>query len=138
MPQVELIKRFRFEASHVLRNPEWDDEKNYQVFGKCARPNGHGHNYELYITLRGSIDNDDGMLYELKSLKDLVNKHLIEKVDHFHLNKDVDFLQGIIPTAENLAVAFYHQIEPYLNGLLYEVKIAETENNWAVYRGEVD
>ncbi len=136
MPQVELIKRFRFEASHVLRNPEWDDEKNYKVFGKCARPNGHGHNYEMYITLRGPIDNDDGMLYELKSLKDLVNEHLIEKVDHFHLNKDVDFLQGIIPTAENLAVAFYYQLEPHLGGLLYEVKIAETENNWAIYRGE--
>lgn len=137
MPVIELTKRFRFEASHVLRNPDWSDEKNDEVFGKCARPNGHGHNYELLITIRGNVNTDDGMLYELKKFKDLVNEHLIEKVDHYHLNKDVDFLTGIIPTAENLAIAFYRELESFLpSGLLHEVKLLETENNWAVYRGE--
>ena len=137
MPTVELTKRFRFEASHVLRNPEWNDEKNYRVFGKCARPNGHGHNYEMHLTLRGEPNPEDGMLMELKELKDLVNTHLIEKVDHYHLNQDVEFLQGVIPTAENLCIAFYHQLEAVLpEGLLYEVRLLETENNWVVYRGE--
>jgi 6-pyruvoyltetrahydropterin/6-carboxytetrahydropterin synthase len=137
MPIVELTKRFRFEASHVLRNPDWSDEKNYEIFGKCARPNGHGHNYEMFITIKGEVDIDDGMLYELKKFKDLVNAHLIEKVDHYHLNRDVKFLQGIIPTVENLAIAFYRELEKVLpSGLLYEVKLLETENNWAVYRGE--
>jgi 6-pyruvoyltetrahydropterin/6-carboxytetrahydropterin synthase len=137
MPIVELTKRFRFEASHVLRNPDWSDEKNYEIFGKCARPNGHGHNYEMFITIKGEVDIDDGMLYELKKFKDLVNAHLIEKVDHYHLNRDVKFLQGIIPTVENLAIVFYRELEKVLpSGLLYEVKLLETENNWAVYRGE--
>ncbi len=137
MPIIELTKRFRFEASHVLRNPEWSDEQNYEVFGKCARPNGHGHNYELWVTLRGEVNEDDGMLFELKSLKELVHEQLIEKVDHYHLNKDVDFLQGIIPTAENLAVALYRELEQFLPAeMLYEVRVLETENNWAVYRGE--
>lgn len=137
MPTVELTKRFRFEASHVLRNPEWNDEKNYRVFGKCARPNGHGHNYEIHLTLRGEPNPEDGMLMELKELKDLVNTHLIEKVDHYHLNQDVDFLHGVIPTAENLCIAFYHQLEEVLpEGLLYEIRLLETENNWVVYRGE--
>jgi 6-pyruvoyltetrahydropterin/6-carboxytetrahydropterin synthase len=137
MPIVELTKRFRFEASHVLRNPDWSDEKNYEIFGKCARPNGHGHNYEMFITIKGEVDIDDGMLYELKKFKDLVNAHLIEKVDHYHLNKDVKFLEGIIPTVENLGIAFYRELEKVLPfGLLYEVKLLETENNWAVYRGE--
>lgn len=135
MPTVELTKRFRFEASHVLRNPKWDDGKNYEVFGKCARPNGHGHNYEMFVTLRGEINPDDGMLFELKQLKDLVNTHLVDKVDHFHLNHDVPFLRGIIPTAENLAVAFYNELEKVLPEVLYEVRLLETENNWAVYRG---
>ena len=137
MPIIELTKRFRFESSHVLRNPNWSDDKNYEIFGKCARPNGHGHNYELLITIKGEVDTDDGMLYELKRFKDLVNEHLIEKVDHYHLNKDVEFLEGIIPTAENLAIAFYRELKTFLpSGLLYEVKLLETENNWAVYRGE--
>ena len=137
MPIVELTKRFRFEASHILRNPEWDDETNYRIFGKCARPNGHGHNYELHITLRGKVHDDDGMLYELKQLKTLVNDQLIEKVDHYHLNYDVEFLKDIIPTAENLAVAFYKQLQRLLpGGLLYEVRLLETGNNWVVYRGE--
>ncbi len=137
MPVIELTKRFRFEASHVLRNPEWNDDKNYEVFGKCARPNGHGHNYELLVTIKGEVNPEDGMLYELKNFKDLISEHLIEKVDHFHLNKDVDFLTGIIPTAENLAIAFYQQIDSVLpEGLLHQVKLLETENNWAVYRGE--
>lgn len=137
MPVVELTKRFRFEASHVLRNPEWEDEKNYEVFGKCARPNGHGHNYELHVTLRGEVHPDDGMLYELKQLKELVNTHLIEKVDHFHLNYDVDFLNGVIPTAENLCVAFYNELAKVISpDILYECKLLETENNWVVYRGE--
>jgi len=137
MATVELTRRFRFEASHVLRNPEWSEEKNYEVFGKCARPNGHGHNYELHVTLRGEPNEEDGMLVELKELRDLVTRHLIEKVDHYHLNKDVDFLRGVIPTAENLCVEFYHQIDSVLpRGLLYEVRLLETENNWVVYRGE--
>jgi len=137
MPVVELTKRFRFEASHVLRNPDWDDEKNYEVFGKCARPNGHGHNYELHITLRGEVNEDDGMLFELKQFKELVNTSLIDKIDHFHLNYDVEFLDGVIPTAENLVVAFYNELTKVISpDLLYECRLLETENNWVVYRGE--
>lgn len=137
MPVVELTKRFRFEASHVLRNPDWGDEKNYEVFGKCARPNGHGHNYELHITIRGEVNEDDGMLFELKQFKELVNTYLIDKIDHFHLNYDVEFLDGVIPTAENLVVAFYNELTKVISpDLLYECRLLETENNWVVYRGE--
>jgi len=137
MPIVELTKRFRFEASHVLRNPDWDDEKNYEVFGKCARPNGHGHNYELHVTLKGEVNEDDGMLFELKQFKDLVNTYLIDKIDHFHLNYDVEFLDGVIPTAENLVVAFYNELAKVISpDLLYECRLLETENNWVMYRGE--
>lgn len=137
MPVIELSKRFRFEASHVLRNPDWSEEKNYQVFGKCARPNGHGHNYELVVTLRGEVDPDTGMLMELKQLKELVNRQLIEKVDHYHLNLDVEFLKGVIPTAENLCIVFYRELEKVIPGdLLYKVQLQETKDNQAVYQGE--
>ncbi len=137
MPIIELTKRFCFEASHVLRNPEWSDEKNYKVFGKCARPNGHGHNYELLVTLKGEINKEDGMLFELKQLKDLIHAHLLDKVDHYHLNRDVEFLKGVIPTAENLAVVFYQQLSEIIpENLLYEVRVQETRDNWATYRGE--
>jgi len=137
MAIIELSKRFRFEASHVLRNPDWSDEKNYRVFGKCARPNGHGHNYELLVILRGEVDPETGMLIELKQLKDLVNRHVIDQVDHYHLNLDVPFLNGIIPTAENLCIAFYRELEKVIpNDILCEVQLWETAENRAVYRGD--
>lgn len=137
MAIIELSKRFRFEASHVLRNPDWSEDKNYQVFGKCARPNGHGHNYELLVILRGEVDPETGMLIELKDLKDIVNRQVIDKVDHYHLNLDVPFLNGIIPTAENLCIAFYRELEKVIpNHMLYEVRLWETMDNQAVYRGE--
>jgi len=134
---VYLTRKEQFAASHRLFNPTFSDVKNFEVFGKCANPNGHGHNYEIEVTLIGMPDPETGMIMDLKKLSDLVEKELLDKVDHKHLNMDVDFLQGIIPTAENLAVKFWNILEPKIPaGKLYSIKLAESGNNIVEYKGE--
>lgn len=134
---IYLTKKLTFSASHVLRNPGFSDEKNQETYGKCAWDNGHGHNYTLEVTVKGDIPSETGMIIDLKVLKKVVNEAIVDKMDHKHLNYDVDFLKGIIPTAENLAVAIWDELVPVLGiGLLHEIKLWETDNNWVVYRGE--
>jgi 6-pyruvoyltetrahydropterin/6-carboxytetrahydropterin synthase len=134
---VYLTRKEQFAASHRLFNPTFSDVKNFEVFGKCANPNGHGHNYEIEVTLIGMPDPETGMIMDLKKLSDLVEKELLDKVDHKHLNMDVDFLKGIIPTAENLAVKFWNILEPKIPaGKLYSIKLAESGNNIVEYKGE--
>lgn len=133
---VYLTRREYFCASHRLFNPKFTDEKNLEIYGKCAYPNGHGHNYELVVTVVGEPDRDTGMIMDLKKLSELVNREIIDKVDHRHLNIDVDFLKNVIPTAENLAVAFWRILSPRITpGKLWSVKIYENPNNYAEYRG---
>ncbi|MEK7264016.1 MAG: 6-carboxytetrahydropterin synthase [Bacteroidota bacterium] len=133
---VYLTRKEQFAASHRLFNPSFSNEKNFEVFGKCANPNGHGHNYEIEVTLVGMPDPETGMIMDLKKLSDLIEKELLGKVDHKHLNMDVDFLREIIPTAENLAVKFWNILEPKIPaGKLYSIKLAESGNNIVEYRG---
>ena len=133
---IYLTRREHFCSSHRLFNPAFTEQKNVETYGKCAWPNGHGHNYELEVTVAGTPDPETGMILDLKKLADIMGEEIIGKVDHRHLNHDVDFLAGIIPTAENLAIAFWKALEPRIRpGRLYSVKVYETPNNFAEYRG---
>ncbi|MEJ2368653.1 MAG: 6-carboxytetrahydropterin synthase [Acidobacteriota bacterium] len=134
--QVLLTVKSRFSAAHRLLNPDWDDAKNYEVFGSCYNPNGHGHDYSVEVTVEGPVSSETGMILNLKQLKDVVEEEVIRHVDHKHLNHDVPFLEGLNPTAENLAQVFWRRLEAKIPaGRLYEVRIFETENNIATVRG---
>lgn len=134
---IYLTRKEYFSASHRLFNEKFSEEKNAEIYGKCAYPYGHGHNYEVAVTIVGEPDPDTGMILDLKKLSDLINEEIIEKVDHKHLNMDVDFLKGIIPTTENLAMAFWKILEPKIKfGKLYSITISETSNNFAEYKGD--
>ncbi|HEY6192491.1 MAG TPA: 6-carboxytetrahydropterin synthase [Bacteroidota bacterium] len=133
---VYLTRREHFAASHRLFNPDFSDEENLAIYGKCAFPNGHGHNYELEVTVGGEPERSTGMIMDLKKLSDLIETEILSKVDHRHLNFDVDFLKGIIPTAENIAVAFWKVLRPKIPaGTLYSIKVYETPDNFAEYKG---
>ncbi len=134
---VYLTRRTTFSASHRLWSDQLSEEENYAVYAKCANPNGHGHNYVLEVTLKGNVDPRTGMVLNLTEMKRITNEQVVNQVDHKHLNYDVSWLKGVIPTAEMLAIIFWEQLEiGFPQGLLYEVKLHETENNIAVYRGE--
>lgn len=134
---VYLTRRTTFSAAHRLWSEHLTDAENYAIYDKCANPNGHGHNYILEVTVRGWPDEHTGMILNLTDLKEAIENAIIKWVDHKHLNYDVPWLEGIIPTVEMLTVVFWRQLEKELpTGLLYEVKLQETENNLASYRGE--
>jgi 6-pyruvoyltetrahydropterin/6-carboxytetrahydropterin synthase len=132
---VYLTRREHFCASHRLFNPAFSDAKNLELYGKCASPNGHGHNYEIEVTVSGEPDPETGMIMDLKKIADIVEEQIIGHVDHKHLNFDVAFLKGIIPTAENLAQVFWNILRTRIPaGRLHSVKVFETPNNYAEYR----
>lgn len=133
-----LSRKVEFCASHRLHSPALSDEENEKLYGRCNNPNGHGHNYVLEVIITGPIDRKTGMIMDLKALKDLLEKEIIDRVDHKNLNVDVDFLRGVIPTAENIVASFWEILEDKLpvNCRLYEMKLWETDNNVALYRGE--
>jgi 6-pyruvoyltetrahydropterin/6-carboxytetrahydropterin synthase len=134
---IYITRRLEFCASHRLYNPKFTDEKNEATFGLCNNPNGHGHNYTLDVTVAGEVAPETGMVLDLKTLKSLINEKIVNKVDHKNFNVDVDFMHGIIPTAENIAIKFWEILEANItNGKLYEVKLFESERNFVVYRGE--
>ena len=135
---IYLTRRERFNAAHRLCCEGWTDEENYAVFGKCANPNWHGHNYELFVTIKGTINPQTGFVINLKQLSKIVREKVIEKIDHKNLNLEVDFMQGKITTAENIAVAIWNEIAPaiaLLDCSLHCVKVVETENNAVEYYG---
>jgi len=136
MPLVYVTRRMHFSAAHRLHSDELDAEANRQLYGLCNNPLGHGHNYELEVTVCGEPDPATGMVIDLKVLKEIVQRHVIDLVDHRHLNHEVGFMAGRIPTAENIAVAIWEILVRQLPVRLYEVKLYETERNLAVYRGE--
>jgi 6-pyruvoyltetrahydropterin/6-carboxytetrahydropterin synthase len=132
-----VTARLSFSAAHRLHNPDRDDAWNRQVYDKCDNAAGHGHNYFIEVSVRGEIDPETGMVIDLKQLKDIVRKRVVDRVDHTNLNEDVAFLRGIIPTAENLAVAFWKELAPAIErGSLYQIVLEETEKNSVTYRGE--
>ena len=133
---VFVTRKAQFSAAHRLYNPAWSDEKNDRVFGKCNNPNGHGHNYTLEVTVAGEPPKDTGMVIDLKLLADILEKEIIERVDHKHLNLDVDFMRGMIPTAENIATAFWGILQKKIpEGRLHAIKLYESDNNIIEYRG---
>lgn len=133
---VYLTRKEHFCASHRLFNPKFSEQENLNIYGKCAYPNGHGHNYEIEVTVSGNPDPDTGMILDLKNLSDIIEEEILAKVDHKHLNLDVDFLKNVIPTAENLAMVFWKILMPKItSGTLHSIKIYETANNFAEYRG---
>jgi 6-pyruvoyltetrahydropterin/6-carboxytetrahydropterin synthase len=134
---VYLTRRSSFSASHRLWSEYLSDEENLALYEKCANPNGHGHNYVLEVTVRGTPHPQTGMVLNLTELKDIINKQVVDWVDHKHLNYDVPWLEGSIPTTEVLVVKFWQRLEhAFSKGLLHEVKLFETEHNSASYRGE--
>ncbi|KAF0152757.1 MAG: 6-pyruvoyltetrahydropterin synthase (6-pyruvoyl tetrahydrobiopterin) synthase [Ignavibacteria bacterium] len=135
---VYVTRREVFSASHRLFNPNLTEEENYSLFGKCSNENGHGHNYVLEITICGEVDSKTGYLMDLKLLKQIIIDNVISKVDHKNLNLDVNFLTGKIPTAENIAISIWEELENKIpNGNLFSVKLKETENNFVEYKGKV-
>ncbi len=134
---IYVSRRETFSASHRLHNPNLSNEENVNIFGKCNSPNSHGHNYILEIVIAGEIDPVTGYLIDLKMLKEIIRENIVDKVDHKNLNSDVDFLNGMITTTENLAIQFWKILENKIPaGKLFAVRIAETENNFFEYKGE--
>jgi 6-pyruvoyltetrahydropterin/6-carboxytetrahydropterin synthase len=134
---VYVTRRATFSASHRLYNPNLSEEKNFEVFGKCANPNGHGHNYVLEVTVGGEPNSETGYVIDLSKLKLIIKQEILDKVDHKHLNHDVEFLRGVIPTAENIVKAFWAILAPRIpEGKLVSLRLHETENNIVEYRGE--
>ena len=134
-----VTKRVEFSAAHRLFNPAFDEDKNEAVYDKCNNYYGHGHNYKLEVTVKGVPDPEIGYVIDLKKLKKILHDEIVSKVDHKHLNFDVEFLNGVIPTVENLAVAFWRILENKLpSGKLHRIRIYETKNSFVDYFGEPD
>jgi 6-pyruvoyltetrahydropterin/6-carboxytetrahydropterin synthase len=134
---VYVTRRECFSAAHRLYNPSLSDEENFEMYGMCSNPNWHGHNYILEVVVSGEVDPGTGYLLDLKILKEIIRKNIIEKVDHKNLNLETDFMKGIIPSAENIAIAIWKVLANKIpKGKLYSIKLYETENNYFEYKGE--
>ncbi|MEN9304489.1 MAG: hypothetical protein RL264_2918 [Bacteroidota bacterium] len=135
---VYITRRETFNAAHKLWRPEWTDEKNWEVFGKCSNHNWHGHNFELFVTVKGIPDPETGFILNLKTLSALIRETVIEALDHKNLNLDVPFLAGQMASTENIAIAVWDILAPeiqQLGGELAKLKLVETENNFVEYFG---
>ncbi len=135
---VYLTRLEHFNAAHKLYNPSWSKEKNDAVFGICANENWHGHNFDLFVTIKGKVNEDTGFLFDVKKLSDLMKIHVIEKLDHKNLNMDVDFMRDKMCSTENLAVGIWQQLVPHLpeGVILHCVKLYETPRIYVEYYGE--
>tara|TARA_B100000795_G_scaffold270032_1_gene262038 strand:- start:6356 stop:6775 length:420 start_codon:yes stop_codon:yes gene_type:complete len=135
---LTLTRRERFNAAHKLYREDWTDEKNKEVFGKCANKNWHGHNYELFVTVKGDIKPDTGFIIDLKWLSAMLQEKIIEPLDHRNLNLDVPFLKGKMCSTEVLTVEIWNIIAEDIEGQgaeLHSLKLMETENNFVEYYG---
>ena len=134
---MKVCRRETFNAAHRLFRPDWSDQKNDEVFGKCNNPNFHGHNYVLETWVEGEVDSETGFLIDLKILKEMIQKEVTEKFDHKNLNLDCKEFQNIIPTAENMSIVFWNILRGKLDRRYkLTVKLWETENNICEYSGE--
>lgn len=135
---VYLTRIEHFNAAHKLYNPAWSREQNAEVFGKCANENYHGHNFELYVTIKGEPDPDTGFIFDAKKLGDLINEKVIEKLDHRNLNTDVDFMQGKRCSIENLVMGIWQELAPHLPApvKLHSLRLVETAKIYVEYYGE--
>ena len=134
---VYVTRIEHFNAAHKLFNPAWSPEKNEEVFGKCANENWHGHNFELFVTLKGEPNADTGFVFDVKKLSIIVKEHVIERLDHKNLNVDVDFMKDKVCSIENLVIAIWQQLAPNLPGdvSLHSLKLYETPRIYVEYYG---
>lgn len=138
MPIVYVTRRERFNAAHKMFNRQWSEEKNQAVFGKCANSNWHGHNYELFVTIKGEPNPDTGYCVDLKEVSNVIKEKVIEKLDHKNINLDVDFMLGKLASTENLTLAIWDILYPEivkLGATLHAVKLHESENNYVEFLG---
>lgn len=135
---VYLTRLEHFNAAHKLYNPIWSKEKNEEVFGVCANENWHGHNFNLYVTIKGNIHPETGFLFDVKKLSKLMQEHVIAKLDHKNLNLDVDFLHGKMCSTEVLAIEIWKQLQPHLPAhvQLHCIKLYETPRIYVEYYGD--
>jgi 6-pyruvoyltetrahydropterin/6-carboxytetrahydropterin synthase len=138
MAQVKVTRRVHFSAAHRLGREEWSASENARVFGACANPNWHGHNYELDVTVQGEVDPATGFVYDLKELRDVVEARVVHDVDHRNLNLDVEWMSGMNPTTENLVVAVWERLVDALPARVRLVRLVlwETPRNYVEYCGE--
>lgn len=135
---VYLTRVEHFNAAHKLYNEDWSEEKNIEVFGKCANPNWHGHNYELSVTIKGEPHPETGFIFNAKTLGDLIKDIIIEQVDHRNLNMDVSFMKGKFTSAENFAIAIWNELKPHIErdgAMLHHIKLQETPRIYVEYYG---
>lgn len=135
---VYLTRIEHFNAAHKLYNPNWTKEKNDEVFGKCANENWHGHNFELFVTIKGHPDPDTGFIYDAKKLGAIIQEKVVEKLDHRNLNVDVDFMNGKLCSVENLVIGIWNELEPHLPATvqLHSLKLVETAKIYVEYFGD--
>lgn len=137
MPNVTVTRRLHFNAAHRVHNPALSDEENDRLFGKCNNPNWHGHNYVLEVSVKGPIEERTGYVLDLGKVKEIVTREVVDKIDHKNFNLDVEFMHGIIPTSENIAVNIWRILAPRLApARLTRIRLWESENNMAEYEGE--
>lgn len=138
MTMIFVTRRERFNAAHRMYREEWDEQHNERIFGKCSNPNWHGHNYELFVTIKGEPDPETGMLINLKEVSRVIRTEVIEALDHKNINLEVPFMQNRIASTENLAIAIWEVLEASFKELkvkLHAVRISESENNTVEYFG---
>ena len=136
---VYISRKERFSAAHRLFRPEYSDEENLRIFGKCSNPNWHGHNYTLFVTVKGEVNKETGFVIDLKKLSRIIIEKVIAIVDHRNINLEVPFMKGKLASTENLAIGIWNELNDdilNLGALLHSVKLKETENNVAEYFGE--
>ena len=134
--RVKVHRKANFDAAHRLFRPDWSDEKNDKVFGKCNNPRFHGHNYDLIVSITGEIDQETGFVMDLKILKDLIKEHVEDALDHKNLNLDVPEFKNLNPTAENIAVVIWNKLRPHIkDSNELEITLYETPRNFVTYSG---
>jgi 6-pyruvoyltetrahydropterin/6-carboxytetrahydropterin synthase len=134
---IYLTRKAEFSASHHYHNPEFSAEENQRIFGKCNNPNGHGHNYTLEVTVKGEVDPKSGFVVDLKQMKEIMNREVIDAMDHRYLNKEVPEFATQIPTTENIAIAVWKRLEPKLKvAKLHRVRVYEMQDLFVDYYGE--
>ncbi|MDB4606531.1 6-carboxytetrahydropterin synthase [Crocinitomicaceae bacterium] len=138
MKAIYITRRETFNAAHRLRREDWSDAQNDIVFGKCSNKNWHGHNFELFVTVKGRPSEETGFVMNLKELGTIIKAEVIEKIDHKNINLDVDFMKDIMSSTENLAIGIWNEIDGLIKekgGELVKIKLIETENNFVEYFG---
>lgn len=132
--KISVFRKAHFNAAHRLFNPTWDDAKNEAVFGPCANPHYHGHNYEMEVKVTGEIDPDTGYLIDLKVLKDLIKEHVEDVLDHRNLNEEISHFKDVNPTAEHICIFIYNQLRPHLKEKFeLQIRLFETPRNFVEY-----